>query len=110
MIEIFVGILVLLSATMVLIASVGIVRFKNLYARMHVVTKVSSFALLLLLIALNILSRKLSILVESLLIFHVLIFMSPISAHVIAKVALWLKTDPEKVDEDSDNSFTSFEK
>lgn len=99
-IEYIVGILIIISALVVLIASVGIVRFRNLYARMHVVTKVSSFGLLILLIALNLLSLNFRILIESLIIFHVLIFLSPISAHVTAKVALWLNENPSAVDEE----------
>ncbi len=99
-IEYTVGTLIIISALVVLIASVGIVRFKNLYARMHVVTKVSSFGLLLLLIALNLLSMKISILIESRIIFHVLIFLSPISAHVTAKVALWLNENPPLADKE----------
>lgn len=93
MIEIIIGILVLVSALIVLIASIGIVRFNNLHARMHVVTKVTSFGLLTLLIAVNLLFRQLWVLIESIVIFHVLIFLSPISAHVIAKVSAWLETN-----------------
>jgi monovalent cation/proton antiporter MnhG/PhaG subunit len=99
-IEYTVGILIIISALVVLIASVGIVRFKNLYARMHVVTKVSSFGLLILLIALNLLSMNFRVLIESLIIFHVLIFLSPISAHVTAKVALWLNDNPPAADKE----------
>jgi monovalent cation/proton antiporter MnhG/PhaG subunit len=99
-IEYIVGAMIIVSALVVLIASVGIVRFKNLYARMHVVTKVSSFGLLLLLIALNLLSMKIKILIESIIIFHVLIFLSPISAHVTAKVALWLNENPSPTDKE----------
>ena len=96
--EYIVGVMIIISALVVLIASVGIVRFKNLYARMHVVTKVSSFGLLILLITLNLLSLNIRIFIESLIIFHVLIFLSPISAHVTAKVALWLSENPQSPD------------
>lgn len=99
-IEYIVGILIIVSALVVLIASVGIVRFNNLYARMHVVTKVSSFGLLILLIALNLLWMSIRVLIESLIIFHVLIFLSPISAHVTAKVALWLDENPPTADKE----------
>ncbi len=95
MIEIFVGILLILSAVIVLIASIGIIRFRDLYARMHVVTKVSSFGLLLLLIAVNLLYRKVNVFIESILVFHVLIFLSPVSAHVIAKITRWLNQNSE---------------
>jgi len=96
MIEIITGILLLISAIVVLVASVGIVRFRDLYARMHVVTKVSSFGLLLLLIAVNLYFRNFKILLESIIVFHVLIFLSPISAHVIAKITTWMEADKSK--------------
>jgi multicomponent Na+:H+ antiporter subunit G len=98
--EYIVGVLIIISALIVLIASIGIVRFNNLYARMHVVTKVSSFGLLILLIGLNLLSMNIKVLIESLIIFHVLIFLSPISAHVTAKVALWLNENPPSADKE----------
>jgi len=95
MIEIIVGILLILSAVIVLVASIGIIRFRDLYARMHVVTKVSSFGLLLLLIAVNLLYRKVNVFIESILVFHVLIFLSPVSAHVIAKITRWLSQNSD---------------
>lgn len=103
MIEIITGILLLVSAIIVLIASIGIVRFRDLYARMHVVTKVSSFGLLLLLIAVNLYFRDVKILVESIIIFHVLIFLSPVSAHVIAKISQWIDTGKTQEKSESDN-------
>jgi multicomponent Na+:H+ antiporter subunit G len=100
MIEIIVGIFLLLSAIIVLIASIGIIRFNDLYARMHVVTKVSSFGLMLLLIAVNLYFLTVFIAIESIIIFHVIIFLSPISAHVIAKISRKLTKD----DDGSDNA------
>lgn len=90
-IEYLTAILILISALIVLIASIGIVRFKDFYARMHVVTKVSSFGLLLLLIALNLFFLNLEVFIKSLIVFHVVIFLSPISAHVTVKSSMWLK-------------------
>ncbi len=95
MIEIIVGILVLISAIIILIASIGILRFKSLYSRMHVVTKVSSFAFVLLLIALNILFFHWKIALLTLIIFHILIFLSPISAHMIAKVSQFINNNKD---------------
>ena len=93
MIEYITGILLIFTAVIVFFASVGILRFNNLYARMHVVTKVSSFGVLILLIAINIYERDLITLIKTLLLFHVLVFLSPIAAHVTAKVASWLYLD-----------------
>ncbi len=95
MVDIIVGILVILSAVIILIASIGILQFKNLYTRMHVVTKVSSFAFVLMLLAVNILFFHWKILIITLIIFHVLIFLSPISAHMIAKVSQFIKKDTD---------------
>ncbi|MDK2841900.1 MAG: multicomponent Na+:H+ antiporter subunit [Anaerophaga sp.] len=86
-IDIIAGIIMLFSSLVVLIASIGIWRFKNLYARMHVVTKVSSLGLLLLLIGVNLLFRDWFVLFESAIIFGVLVFLSPVAAHVIARAA-----------------------
>lgn len=86
MVEIITGILLLAGALIVLIASAGIVRFGNLYARTHVVTKVSSFAMLLLLIAVNLHFQTIRVLIVTLIIFHIVIVLAPVGAHVISKV------------------------
>jgi multicomponent Na+:H+ antiporter subunit G len=96
MIDIIVGILVLMSAMIIFIASIGIIRFKSLFSRMHVVTKVSSFAFVLLLLALNILFFHWKIALKTLIIFHILIFLSPISAHMIAKVSQFINKNTDK--------------
>jgi monovalent cation/proton antiporter MnhG/PhaG subunit len=84
--EIITGILIILGALIVLIASLGILRFKDLYSRTHVVTKVSSFAMLLFLAAVNIHFLSLKVLLVTLIVFHVVIVLAPVGAHVIAKV------------------------
>ena len=87
MIDLIIGVLLLTSALMVLIASIGMWRLQNLYARMHVVTKVSSLGILLLLIAVNLFYLDWVVFFKTAVIFGVLVFLSPISAHVIAKVS-----------------------
>ncbi|HRW62440.1 MAG TPA: monovalent cation/H(+) antiporter subunit G [Bacteroidales bacterium] len=96
MTEYIAGILLLFSAFIILIASIGIVRFKSLYTRMHVVTKVSSFAFLLLLIAINIIYFSFKVLIITIVVFHILIFLSPISAHIVAKVSNTLNQEEKK--------------
>jgi len=93
--EIVTGILILSGALIVLIASAGIVRFKNLYSRTHVVTKVSSFAMLLFLVAANLHFMKVKVLLITLIIFHVVIVLAPVGAHVIAKVSRLLESSDE---------------
>jgi multicomponent Na+:H+ antiporter subunit G len=98
MMEYIVGAILLISAIVVFIASVGIWRFRNLYARMHVVTKVSSLGLLLLLIGVNLLFLDWFVLFESAIVFGVLVFLSPVAAHVIARAARSIGT-PGTTDE-----------
>jgi len=86
MIDIITGILLLAGALIVLIASLGIIRFRDLYSRTHVVTKVSSFAMLLFLIAVNLHFLSARVLLVTLIVFHVVVVLAPIGAHVIAKV------------------------
>jgi multicomponent Na+:H+ antiporter subunit G len=84
--EIITGILVLSGALIVLVASLGIIRFKDLYSRTHVVTKVSSFAMLLFLVAVNLHFWSTRVLLVTLIVFHVVVVLAPVGAHVIAKV------------------------
>lgn len=93
--EIITGILILSGALIVLVASVGIVRFNTLLARTHVVTKVSSFAMLLFLIAANLHFMKFRVLFITLIVFHVVIVLAPVGAHVIAKVSGLLESSEE---------------
>jgi multicomponent Na+:H+ antiporter subunit G len=102
MMEYIVGSILLISAIIVFIASVGIWRFKNLYARMHVVTKVSSLGLLLLLFGVNLLFLDWFVLFESAIVFGVLVFLSPVAAHVIARAARSIGT-PGTTDEPESN-------
>jgi multicomponent Na+:H+ antiporter subunit G len=93
MTDIIVGILLILSSIVVLVSSIGIWRFKNLYARMHVLTKVSSLGMLLLLIGINLYFLDWYILLKTAIIFGVLVFLSPVAAHVIARVAKYTDKD-----------------
>ncbi len=112
MISLIIGGLLLLSAFVVLIASIGIWRFDNLYARMHAVTKVSSLGVLLLLISVNLFFLDWQVLLKTAVIFGVLVFLSPVSTHVIAKASRSQKeTDdlnrplpPDNEEEDSNTT------
>ncbi len=91
--EIVTAILILTSSLVILVASIGIVRFRNLFARVHVVTKVSSFALVILFVAANIFFSSLRVTGITLLAFVLIVLMSPVAAHVIVKVTRKLKIE-----------------
>jgi len=100
MIKVIVGILLLMSAFVVLVSSIGIWRFQNIYARMHVLTKVSSLGILLMLIGINLFFLEWGVLIKTAIIFGVLVFLSPIAAHVMARVARQIGTPGTKDEED----------
>lgn len=99
MIDVIVGILLLLSAFVVLVSAIGIWRFQNIYARMHVLTKVSSLGILLMLIGINLYFLEWGVLIKTAIIFGVLVFLSPIAAHVIARVARQIGVCPDEDDQ-----------
>jgi multicomponent Na+:H+ antiporter subunit G len=81
----WISILILAGSLFVLIASIGLIRFKDLYSRMHVTTKASSFGIMLILIGV---SFYLNISEVYLKAFFVIIFIyltAPLAAHSIAK-------------------------
>lgn len=87
MIDVIIGLLLVLSAVVSLIAGIGMLRLKDLFSRMHTVTKVSSLGLLLILIAINLYSLNVWVLIKTMFIFTALIFLAPVAAHMLAKVS-----------------------
>ncbi|MFT3739203.1 MAG: monovalent cation/H(+) antiporter subunit G [Breznakibacter sp.] len=82
----FIGIIIILAALLVLVAGIGILRFGDIFSRMHAVTKVSSLALIILLLAVNLYFLQMTVFLKTTIIFFTVVFMSPIAAHLLAKV------------------------
>lgn len=91
--DLLIAFLILIGSVVIFIAGIGILRFPNLLARMHAVTKVSSFGLLLLLIAVNLFALNWIFFVKSIIIFFVLINLSPMASFLLAKVSKKLNDD-----------------
>ena len=85
MIEIIVSILLLLGSVFVLIASIGFVRFKDIYSRIHAITKASSFGIMLLLLGIGIYSQSILVIFKSMLIIIFVFLTNPLGAHSIIK-------------------------
>jgi multicomponent Na+:H+ antiporter subunit G len=78
-------IFILAGSLFILIASIGLLRFKDIYSRMHVTTKASSFGIMLILLGV---SFYLNIGEVYLKAFFVILFVyltAPLAAHSIAK-------------------------
>lgn len=90
--EIILSVLVLLGAVFTFIGSLGLVRFKDFYTRLHGPTKASTLGVGCLLIAssvfFSITGEGLSL--HEILVSVFLFITAPISAHLLAKAALHL--------------------
>ncbi len=80
-----VSILLLLGSAFILIAAIGLIRFKDLYSRMHATTKATSFGALLLLIGVSVFFNTPGIYIKSFLIIIFIYLTAPLAAHSIAK-------------------------
>jgi len=83
--KIIISVLILLGSFFILVASIGILRFKDLYGRLHATTKATSFGLLLLLIGVSLFFNIFPVYVKSLLIIIFIYLTAPLAAHTIAK-------------------------
>ncbi|MBN1117952.1 MAG: monovalent cation/H(+) antiporter subunit G [Bacteroidales bacterium] len=83
--EISVGIILLLGALFILIASIGLIRFKDILSRMHATTKATSFGILLLLIAVSLYFGTYIVTLKSILIIIFVYLTAPLAAHSVAK-------------------------
>ena len=84
--SIFVAVLVLLGSTFILVASIGIVRFPDLYARIHASTKATSFGTLLLLVGVSVFFADWIVYLKALLIIVFIYLTAPLAAHAISSV------------------------
>jgi multicomponent Na+:H+ antiporter subunit G len=85
MVKIIISILILLGSFFILVAAIGILRFKDLYGRLHATTKATSFGLLLLLVGVSLFFNIFPVYVKALLIIIFIYLTAPLAAHSIAK-------------------------
>jgi multicomponent Na+:H+ antiporter subunit G len=99
MVKIIISILILLGAFFILVAAVGIFRFKDLYGRLHATTKATSFGMLLLLIGVSLFFNIFPVYVKALLIILFIYLTAPLAAHSIAKSFANDSENPENTTE-----------
>jgi multicomponent Na+:H+ antiporter subunit G len=83
MAEIFISLVILLGSFFILIASIGMVRFRDLYGRLHASTKATSFGILLLLIGASVYFNEPEVYVKTFLIILFIYLTAPLAAHSI---------------------------
>ncbi|QDG76982.1 monovalent cation/H(+) antiporter subunit G [Labrenzia sp. PHM005] len=87
LIEILTGIMLVIGASFALVASIGLIRLKDVYMRMHAASKAGTLGSGLMLIALAIYATDLAIATRALAGVVFFLLTAPISAHLLAKAS-----------------------
>jgi len=82
---IIISVFILLGSFFILVSAIGILRFKDLYGRLHATTKATSFGILLLIIGVSLFFNDITVYTKAFLIVFFLYFTAPLAAHSITK-------------------------
>jgi monovalent cation/proton antiporter MnhG/PhaG subunit len=87
MIHLLIAFFILVGSMAIFVSGIGILRLPNLLSRMHAITNVSSFGLLMMLVAVNLYTLDVWVFLKSIIVFFVLINLSPMASFMLAKVS-----------------------
>jgi multicomponent Na+:H+ antiporter subunit G len=85
MIDLLVHLLLLIGAAFILIAALGVLRFPDVLARMHAVSKATSFGLGCMLLALLVKFPSLAVFVKVAVAIVFVFLTLPVATHLIAR-------------------------
>jgi multicomponent Na+:H+ antiporter subunit G len=91
--NLIVTVFVLAGAFFSLLAAIGVIRFPDVYTRMHAATKAPAFGILLFLIAAVFFFADLYTTAISLMIVVFIFLTAPVASHIISRVAHLLNTE-----------------
>ena len=91
------AILILIGSTFCLLAAVGVLRFRDIYTRLHASSKAGPLGAGLVLLGAGLASGDPATLLRTVLGLVFLILVSPISAHLLARSALRSGTAPASI-------------
>lgn len=94
MIDIVVGCILLVGALFALLAAIGLVRFPDLYTRMHAASKAGTLGSGLMLLALALYSSELSVVSRALAGIVFFLLTTPVAGHLLARAAYVTGTKP----------------
>lgn len=86
-IDIVVGLLLVIGACFSLIASIGLLRLKDVYMRMHAASKAGTLGSGLMLLALALYAGELDVVTRAVAGVVFFLLTAPVSAHLLAKAA-----------------------
>ena len=105
--NLIVNVFVLAGAFFSLLAAVGVIRFPDVYTRMHAATKAPAFGILLFLIAAVFFFADFYTAAISLMIVIFIFLTAPVASHIISRVAhllnteIWSKTSIDELANDT---------
>lgn len=76
-----------LGAFFILVSAIGLIRFPDLYTRMHATTKATSFGLLLIIVGASLHFNIPVVWLKALMVIVFIYLTAPLAAHSIAKSA-----------------------
>jgi multicomponent Na+:H+ antiporter subunit G len=91
MIDILIVFLLLAGSLFIMLAALGILKFPDLYIRMHAASKAVSFGSGLMLLAAVFYFKNWFVTVEAVLIITFIFITTPVSSHMISRVAYLLR-------------------
>lgn len=74
-----------LGSVFILIASIGLLRFRESFSRMHATTKATSFGLLLILLGVSLYFLSPILVIKALLVIIFIYLTAPLAAHSISR-------------------------
>jgi multicomponent Na+:H+ antiporter subunit G len=96
LLDIIAGILLLIGAVFSLGAVVGIIRFPDVYSRMHSASKAGTLGAGLMLLAIAVQANDVSIITRALAAIVFFLLTAPISAHLLARASYFMGYEPWK--------------
>lgn len=97
--ELIISILVIFGAFFILVASIGLLRFRDVISRLHATTKATSLGILLLILGVTVYFSTLDVILKAVLIIFFIYLTAPLAAHSIS-----LSSQDKKKHDDYTNS------
>ncbi len=94
MLDYLIGVLLIVGAAFNLIAAIGLLRFPDVFTRMHAASKAGTLGSGLLLVAIAFHAGEISIASRALAAFIFFLLTAPISAHLLARAAYVAGIEP----------------
>ncbi len=85
--EVVASVLILLGATLTVLAAVGLIRFRDLFTRMHAATKPATLGLFLILAGTALVMPQTNTVAKLILVILLQFVTAPVGAHLIGRAA-----------------------